>query len=94
MAAVQSGRVGSKEGVRQLAEQWDNRGEEPGGAAERIRRSLGQGREAPTEEDLSYNNRLTEDRQPVPGLEDFDTTMGEIKRLAGVGRNNNGRRRF
>jgi len=94
MSAVQSGRVSSKEGVRQLAEQWESRGEEPGGAAERIRRSLGRGREAPTEDDLTYSNQLTEDRQPVPGLEGFDTTMGEIKRLAGVGRNNNGRSRF
>ena len=91
MAAVESGRVSTKEGVRDLAEQWEYRGEEPGGAAERIRRSLGRGMEAPTE---SASRALTEDRQPIPGLEDFGATMGEIKRLAGVGQNHNGRRRF
>lgn len=91
MAAVQSGRVTSKDGVRQLAEQLDYRASEPGGAAERIRRSLGRGHEAPQAE-LSPSN-LSEDRQPIPGFNGLDTTMGELKRLAGIG-DNNGRRRF
>ena len=94
MAAVQSGRVNSKEGVRELAEQWDYRGDEPGGAAERIRRSLGRGKEAPTENDRAASRSLTEDNRSIPGLEDFGSTMGEIKRLAGVGQRNTGRRRF
>lgn len=93
LAAVKSGRVSTKDGVRQLAEQWDRRGEEPGGAAERIRRTLGHGYESPTEGDRTTFQRLTEDRNPVPGLETFDTTMGELRHLAGIGQDN-GRRRF
>lgn len=93
MAAVESGRASTKTEVRQLAEQWDHRGDEPGGASERIRRSLGKGREAPTESEHDFRQQITEDTQPIPGLEQFDTTMGEIKRLAGLGQNN-GRRRF
>lgn len=92
MTAVKSGRVTSKEGVRKLANEWDTRGEVPGGAAERIRRSLGRGREAPTEEASRDTQQLSEDNMPIPGLEIADVTMGELKRLAGIGQYNNGRR--
>lgn len=90
ITAVSSGRVTSKENVRTLAEQWDTRGQEPGGASERIRRSLGRGRESQPEEMES----ITEDRRTIPGLDGLDTTMGELKRLAGVGQTENRRRRF
>lgn len=93
IAAVMSGRATSKEQVRQLAESWEVRGEEVGGAAERIRRSLGKGREAPTEAESHRIDQLTEDRGLIPGLERFGTTMGELKQLAGIGQTNT-RRRF
>lgn len=91
MAAVRTGRVTSKDGVRQLAESLDYRAAEPGGAAERIRRTLGRGQEAPPAE--LQPSHLSEDRQPIPGFSGLNTTMGELKRLAGIG-DNNGRRRF
>lgn len=89
MASVQSGRVSNKQAVQQLAEQWDVRGSEPGGVSERVRRAMSRGREAPTAVE-----QLQEDRKTVPGLEGFDTTMGELRQLAGIGQDNNGRRRI
>ena len=81
---VESGRVTSKDQVQQLAEQWDNAASEPGGVSERIRRSLGRGREAPTEDDQQRFTQLMEGQQSIPGLEGFDTTMGELRALSGI----------
>jgi hypothetical protein len=92
MSLVESGRVTSKDEVQQLAEQWDIQASEPGGVSERIRRSLGRGREAPTENDQQRSNQLMEDQQPIPGLEGFDTTMSELRALSGIGHDFNGRR--
>ncbi len=93
MAAVQNGRVTTKEGVRQLAESLDCRGEEPGGASERIRRSLGRGHEAPSEGARVRNQQLTE-QQSVPGFENVSgSSMSELRRLAGIG-NESQHRRF
>lgn len=94
LSLVESGRVTSKDEVRHLAEQWDQAASEPGGVSERIRRSLGRGREAPTEDDQQRFSQLTEDQSPIPGLEGFDTTMGELRALSGIGQDFNGRRRF
>jgi len=92
MSLVESGRLNSKDEIQRLAEQWDTQASEPGGVNERIRRSLGRGREAPTERDQRRNHQLTEDQQPIPGLEEFETTMGEIRALSGIGHDFNGRR--
>jgi hypothetical protein len=96
IALVESGRATTKEQVRQLAEQWDQQATEPGGAGERVRRSLGRGREAPTEDDVKRFSNLQEDHRPIPGLEGcgFDTTMGELRALSGIDHQDfNGRRR-
>lgn len=96
LALVESGRVSTKEQVHALAEQWDQQATEPGGAGERVRRSLGRGREAPTEDDQRRFGQLTEDHRPIPGLEGcgFDTTMGELRALSGIDQDDfNGRRR-
>lgn len=93
LSAVHSGRVSSVKAINQLAESLETRAAEPGGPAERVRRSLGRGREAPTEEDYSRLRELSESSQPVPGLESFDTTMGELRALAGIDQNGS-RRRF
>jgi hypothetical protein len=34
-----------------------------------------------------------EDQRPVPGLEGFDTTMGELRALSGIDQDFNDRRR-
>jgi len=95
MSLVESGRLTSKEEVKHLAEEWDAGAQEPGGASERIRRSLGRGRETPTETDQQQFTQLMEDRSPVPGLEEFDATMGELRHLAGINQDSfNGRSRF
>jgi hypothetical protein len=91
MALVESGRVTSKEEIHRVAEEWDIQAAEPGGASERIRRSLGRGQEAPTEYDQRRNGQLTEAQQAIPGLEGFDTTMGELRALSGIGQDYNGR---
>jgi len=92
MSLVESGRVNSKAEVQRLAEEWDIQASEPGGASERIRRSLGRGREAPTEHDQQRFSQLMEDQKPIPGLEGFDTTMGELRALSGIDPQLNGRR--
>ena len=91
MSLLDTGRVTSKEEVHRLAEDWDTQAAEPGGANERIRRSLGRGREAPTEYDQRRTGQLMEDQQAIPGLEDFGTTMGELRALSGIGHDFNSR---
>ena len=90
MGLVESGRVTSKSEVQRLAEEWDMRATEPGGVSERIRASLGRGRERPSETDQRRISQLTEDRQAIPGLEDFGTTMGELRALSGIDQEFNG----
>lgn len=92
LAAVESGRATSKKDVNHLAEQWDVAASEPGGVSERIRRTLGRGREAPTEADQQRFSQLMEDHNPIPGLEGFDTTMGELRALSGIDQDFNSRR--
>lgn len=94
LSAVDAGRITSKDQVRQLAEQWDQAATEPGGVSERIRRTLGRGREAPTEGDQERFSQLMEDHNPIPGLEDFGTTMGELRALSGIDSDFNNVRRF
>ena len=89
MALVESGRLTSEQEVRQLAEEWDMQGSEPGGVHERIRRTLGRGTEAPTERE-THRERLTEDQQSILG--DMNTTMAEMRALSGIGHDFNGRR--
>ena len=92
LAAVDSGRVSSKQQVNHLAEQWDAPASEPGGVNERIRASLGRGREIPSESDRQRFSQLTEDHNPIPGLEGFGTTMGELRALSGIDQEFNTRR--
>ena len=80
MAAMTTGKLNSIEEVNALAEQWDIRGEEPGGANERVRRSLGRGREAPTEGQRTMMENTTTGVGAVGGV-----SMDEMRRLAGVG---------
>lgn len=90
MAAVQSGRVVTEDQVNQLAAEWDIQAEEPGGVAERIRRSMSHGREAPTEHER-VRMELTESagQAAVNGL---GASMEEIRQLAGIGNSNRSRR--
>jgi hypothetical protein len=86
MAAIESGRITTKAQVKNLAEQWDTAGDESGGVHERVRRAMGRGREAPTEAESKQVNQINEDRRPVPGMENFGVSLGELKALAGIGR--------
>jgi len=90
MSMIESGRITTKEQVKQLAEEWDVQASEPGGASERIRRSLGRGREAPTESEFRTAEQLTEDQRQVFG--DMKTTMAEMRALSGIGHDFNSRR--
>jgi len=94
MSLVESGKVTTKAEVQRLAEQWDIQASEPGGVGERIRRSLGRGREAPTAGDQQRFTQLTESNQAIPGLEGFNTTMAEIRALSGIGTDFASRRAF
>ncbi len=94
MSLVESGKLTTKSEIQQLSEQWDIRASEPGGASERIRRSMGRGREAPTEGDQQRFSHLMEDQGSIPGLEGFGTTMAEIRALSGIGNDFTSRRAF
>jgi len=94
LSLIESGRITSRDQVRQVAEQWDHAATEPGGVNERIRRSLGRGSEHPTETDQRRAGQLMEDHNPIPGLEDFGTTMGELRALSGIVQSNFNGRRF
>lgn len=91
MAAVTSGKADTKQRVAELAEQWDQKADEPGGVAERIRRSLGRGREAPSEAERG-KSVIEEDTRNIPGLELCGTTLGELRALSGISSENKQRR--
>lgn len=86
MSMVESGKLNSIEQVEALAEQWDIRGEEVGGVSERVRRSIGKGREFPTETESRRSEQLTESRSP--SLNGLGVGMEELRHLAGVGKKN------
>jgi hypothetical protein len=86
LSQVETGRLESIESIESLAEQWDIKGEEPGGASERVRRSLGKGREFPTETERRGSEQLTESRSP--SLNGLGVGMEELRQLAGVGKKN------
>jgi hypothetical protein len=86
MSMVESGKLNSIEQVETLAEQWDIRGEEVGGVSERVRRSIGKGREFPTETESRRSEQLTESRSP--SLNGLGVGMEELRHLAGVGKKN------
>ena len=92
LSAVDSGRITSKDQVRQIAESWDMTASEPGGVNERIRASLGRGQERPTETQVRRTEQLTEEQRQVFG--DMNTTMAELRALSGIGHDFNGRRAF
>jgi hypothetical protein len=83
MSMVESGRVSSREHLEEIAEQLDIRGDEPGGVSERVRRSIGKGRESPSEtERHEMEHRLTESRGP--SLNGIGVGMAELRQLAGI----------
>lgn len=86
MSMVESGKLGSIDQIETIAEQWDIHGEEPGGVSERVRRSLGKGREFPTETERRGTEQLTESRSP--SLNGLGVGMEELRQLAGVGKKN------
>lgn len=101
LAMVESGRLRTEDEVLALAEEWDYQGAEPGGASENVRRSLGRGREVPTEEERRRLDEMVgpaprngSNHNPVPNLEGFGVDMSEIKQLSGIGQKSGRRRRF
>ena len=57
------------------------------GAQERVRHFFGKGREFMPEEQRKKQESLTESlTTPIPGMEDFDISVEEIKRLSGASR--------
>lgn len=91
LAAVESGRVRSEKQLNEMADAWDVQAEEPGGVSERIRRSLGRGREAPTEAER-HQMELTETADNQAGVNGLDMSMNELRQLAGIGSTNRPRR--
>jgi hypothetical protein len=92
LSLVESGKVTSKDEVHRLSEQWDMQASEPGGVSERIRASLGRGRERPSEAEIRRTQQLTEDQRSVFG--DMNTTMAEMRALSGIGSDFISRRAF
>lgn len=86
MRGIQDGRIRSMSEVDTIANDTDINADEVG-AQERIRHFLGKGREFMPEEQRKKKESLTESRQtPIPGMEDFDISVEEIKKLSGGSR--------
>ena len=90
LSRVENGHLNSVEAINSLAEEWDIHGEEPGGVSERVRRSLGRGREALTEEQRASSEHRTE--TTPRSLTGLGIGMDELRQLAGVGKKNSQRK--
>lgn len=81
---IQRGTLRSKAEINKLAEDTEmSFGDD--GAQERVRRIFGRGREHMPEEARRRHEQLTESFTPVPGLEGFDISIEEIRKLSRAG---------
>lgn len=86
MRGIQGGQFRSIEEIDSIANDTDINADQVG-AQERVRHFFGRGREFMPEEQRKRQESLTEARTtPLPGMEDFDVSVEEIKRLSGAGR--------
>ncbi len=90
LSAARTGKLASQDQVDNLAESLDVKGIDQGGAHERVRRSLGRGRETLSEDthnSLSSRGRSAEtSAYDERGVLPDTVSMSELKQLAGIGR--------